>query len=42
MDLFYLSRSWMPRVRDFTVHEWSWKHSGSDHKPVSLVLDLSA
>ena len=42
MDLFYVSRGWLPRVRDFTVHEWSWKRSGSDHKPVSLVLDLSA
>jgi endonuclease/exonuclease/phosphatase family metal-dependent hydrolase len=42
MDLFYLSRSWMPLVRDITVHEWPWKRSGSDHKPVSLVLDLSA
>jgi hypothetical protein len=42
MDLFYLSRSWMPRVHDLTVHEWSWKRSGSDHMPVSLVLDLSA
>jgi endonuclease/exonuclease/phosphatase family metal-dependent hydrolase len=39
MDLFYVSRSWLPRVLDLTVHEWSWKRSGSDHMPVSLVLD---
>jgi endonuclease/exonuclease/phosphatase family metal-dependent hydrolase len=40
MDLFYVSRSWLPRVREFKVHEWSWKRSGSDHMPVSLGLDL--
>jgi len=40
MDLFYVSRSWLARVRDFTVHEWSWKRSGSDHMPASMILDL--
>lgn len=40
MDLFYVSRSWLGRVREVTVHEWSWKRSGSDHMPVSMVLDL--
>ena len=40
MDLFYVSRPWLPRVRECTVQEWSWKHSGSDHMPVSMVLDL--
>jgi len=40
MDLFYLSRSWMPRVRDLVVHAWPWRRSGSDHNAVSLVLDL--
>jgi len=42
MDLFYVTRSWLPRVRALSVHEWSWKHSGSDHMPVSLTLDLEA
>jgi hypothetical protein len=42
MDLFYVSRPLVPRVRDLTVHEWSWKRSGSDHMPVGMVLDLSA
>lgn len=41
MDLFYLSRAWMPRVRDLVLHAWPWKRSGSDHRALSLALDLT-